>query len=170
MAEPEDLWHPIGRLQKRTMLQNWETVSRGFLKKFGEKLQLVKSTIFTYKDAVANADVLLFYNFVIFYMNHKIGGTQFLQKEGDNINKVTTQAKRIFEALDLAAIESRVLELCSNRYDTHSSTESPLSNERRIWTQSITALLFIYELEFFFYYSLIQFFVLPVIRLHDIMQ
>lgn len=140
------------------------------MKKFREKLQLVKSTIFTYKDAVANADVLLFYNFVIFYMNHKIGGTQFLQKEGDNINKVTTQAKRIFEALDLAAIESRVLELCSNRYDTHSSTESSLSNERRIWTQSITALLFIYELEFFFYYSLIQFFVLPVIRLHDIMQ
>ena len=47
-------------------------------------------------------------------------------------HKTTTQAKRLFESLDLVDIESRVLELCSNRYDTFTDIDQ-LAKKRLNW-------------------------------------
>lgn len=50
-------------------------------------------------------------------------------------HKATTQAKRLFESLDLADIESRVLQICSNRYDTFTDMDQ-LAKKRINWLRS----------------------------------
>lgn len=47
-------------------------------------------------------------------------------------HKTTAKARKLFESIDLAAIEKRVLELCSNRYDTFTSIDQ-LAQKRLNW-------------------------------------
>lgn len=50
-------------------------------------------------------------------------------------HKATAQAKRLFESLDLADVEERVLQMCSNRYDTFTSMDQ-LAKKRLTWLRS----------------------------------
>ena len=47
-------------------------------------------------------------------------------------HKTTAKARKLFESIDLAAIESRVLKLCSNRYDTFTNIDQ-LAQKRLNW-------------------------------------
>lgn len=50
-------------------------------------------------------------------------------------HKATTQAKRLFESLDLADVEERVLQMCSNRYDTFTNMDQ-LAKKRLTWLRN----------------------------------
>lgn len=50
-------------------------------------------------------------------------------------HKATAQAKRLFESLNLADVEERVLQMCSNRYDTFTNMDQ-LAKKRLTWLRN----------------------------------